>query len=241
MIAVPCYERKRIVELCLPTIALAQRPQDKLMIYNDGSTSYSDEWLEQWGDQVIGTLNIGIERQRKMHLEDFFISDFTHLFFTDSDAVTDPYAIEFALALQEQHSGLPVCMYNTKAHSEMLGNTLYDNPESNVILRRYAPGISYLLSRDHVKTIMRRIKEISSFDWQVPEWLGGRFAVSRISYHDHIGKGGLHDPFYEGYDGGDRAISPTTWLIAKRKEIVEKLTAQQNHARSNHPQNDRPE
>lgn len=225
MICVPCYNRKAIAGLCLSTLPMAQRGSlDRVFLYNDGSTEYDEDWLATWADYVKTTENIGIEAQRREHLKDFWASDFTHLYFTDCDAIHDPFSIEAGLDLQSQNAGMPVCLYNTKAHADMLGNTIKDDPEQNVIFRRLAPGISYLLSRDHVKKIMTRIKDLQNFDWQIPEWLGDRFVISRTSYVDHIGFGGIHHDGSYGFDGGDRALNPSEWLVRKRKEIVEKLS-----------------
>lgn len=224
MICVSCFNRKPIAELCLPTIGMGAAPEDRLFLFDDGSTEYPEDFLEQWGDVVSHGPNIGIEAQRRNHLTSFWHSDFSHLYFTDADAPHDPYWREIGMMLQAQHKGAPVCLYDTQAHVDLVGNTISDEFECNVIWRRVAPGISYLLTRKHVETIMPRIKELTNFDWQIPEWLGGRFAVSRKSYVDHIGKGGMHDPKYEGFDGGDRCLNPTFWLETKRTKIVEKLS-----------------
>lgn len=226
-IAVPCKDRRRIVELCLPTIAFTKRPADWLEIWDDGSTEYSSEFLATWADRVHRShFSRGIEVLRRVHFHVFFRSStaFTHLYLTDSDALHDPGWREKALEIQEEHGGAPVCLYNTEAHARMKGNTLEDDPKSNVIWRYYAPGISYLLTRAHVEKIAAfGVTNLQNWDWDVPRILGHRFAVSRTSYVDHLGLGGLHHPAGVGIAGGDVALNPTSALRDMRESAMEIL------------------
>ncbi len=227
-IPVPCFERKRVVELCLPTLG-ASMPQgvlDFIYLYNDGSREYDHFWLTnllhdyralgQWGTHE------GIDLQRMRHFNTFWrYEEYTHIYLTDSDCIHDPNWREVGLALQAEHGGAPVCLFNSTAHVDMPGNTLDDKPESNVIWRHAAPGVSYLLTREHVRQIMPFVKTLWNWDWMVPKLLGNRFAVSRTSYVEHMGEGGLHDTM-----GTILAINPTAWLQSKRQEILGKLKPQ---------------
>ncbi len=227
-IAVPCHNRKRIVELCLPTLKSNCAPGDSIVLYNDGSTEYDCLWLNRFGHRVHDfTKPIGIEAQRRKHFFDFWKDEsFTHLYLTDSDAIHSPAWRKKAIWLQQRYGGAPVCLYNTEAHVRLKGNTLEDNPESEVIWRAVAPGISYFLTREHVAKIVRALPHLPEhwhWDWQTPALLSNRMAISRDSYVDHIGVGGMHHPANKGVNGGDRALNPTPWLVSKRTEIVKAL------------------
>lgn len=238
-IAIPVSNRAAIVEACLPTIESTLYDADSgvslhgdiLAIYDDASTDKAS--LHLWADELhTYEKNIGIEGQRRIHFMDFWNQrkrhGCTHLYLTDSDAIHDPNWRAEALRLQEKYGGAPICLYNTQAHVRIAGNTIADDPAEEVIWRRSAPGISYLLTLEHVEQVVKRLPGLPphwNWDWTVPAILGHRMAVSRVNYCDHIGWGGYHHPVKEGFDGGDRCLNPTPWLIAKRIEIVEKLKA----------------
>lgn len=224
-IAVACHNRRRTAELCLPTLRGALGNDDHLVLYDDGSAEYDAHWLRQWGDRVVATAEpIGIEAQRVMHLRDFWRSDAQFLYFTDHDCIHDPDSLNMALDLHHHWGGL-VCLYDTKAHSGLHGNTTHDKPDYPVIIRRYAPGVSLFMSREKVGRVMQYVESLTAFDWQIPDILGNNCTVSRRSYIDHLGVGGIRHPASEGADGGDRATNPTPWLVAKRAEIVAALSA----------------
>lgn len=231
LVCIPCKDRRAIAERCIPTIRAGMAEQDILACYNDGSHEYDSTFLYECGATTVvdDYPCIGIEPQRKNHFKRFdrFAQEIglTHLYLTDADAPHDPAWRENLLRLQAAHNGAPVCGYDTLAHSKMSGNTLNDDPVSDVIWRRYAPGISLLFTLEHVKIIMRNIDRLTNFDWQCCDWLGNRMAVSRVSYLDHIGLGGVHHDGSIGYNGGDRALNPTPYLVAKRAEIVRELEA----------------
>ncbi len=174
---------------------------------------------------------IGIERQRRQHFIDFYQREsFTHLYLTDSDAIHAPDAMAQGLWLQEKYKA-PVCLYNTAAHERLVGNTIGEEGDtelSRIVWRQFAPGISYLLTREHAYKVIAWLLEHPtiehwSFDWQIPTILGNRFAISKHSYVDHIGAGGMHHDGSEGYEGGDRCLNPKEWLVQKRAEVVAKL------------------
>lgn len=230
LICVPCHNRKAIAAECLPTLRAACRPGDLLTLWNDGSTEYDGKWLAQFGDVVYDGPNIGVEAMRRKHLYHFYeqsqLCGYTHLYFTDMDAVHSPEALNEMLRLQEKYGGWPICGYDTDAHVRLPGNTLRDDPADEVIIRRVAPGISYLLTWDHVVKLMPHVDNLTAFDWQIPAILGGEFAVTRASVVDHIGRGGLRDPAdYEGFDGGDRCRNPALKLIEMRADAVARLKA----------------
>jgi len=226
-IAIPVKDRKKIVSCCLPTIRDTRQAQDFLVLSNDGSTEFDNNWIWQFGDQIRSfNPGIGIQNQRRLHFCNYWEQRhaYTHLYLTDSDIFHDPGWRKHALELQAQHAGALVCLYNTRAHTNMIGNVFEDDPKSNVFWQSYAPGCSYLLTREHVEKIMHVIDDMAHWDWFVPSVLGNRCAVSRVSYCDHIGFLGERHPKDAGLDGGDRATAPTPWLVEKRKEIVRMLS-----------------
>ena len=48
-IDVPCYNRKKITELCLIQLNKAKIADTEIRIYNDNSTEYDNDWLSQFG------------------------------------------------------------------------------------------------------------------------------------------------------------------------------------------------
>jgi Glycosyl transferase family 2 len=224
LICVPCRDRQRVVAQCLPTVVAGAGPQDEIFCTDDASTEYDGHYLLEWATSVR-TLKekVGPSAQRQIHFREFS-AGFTHLYLTDSDAIHDPDWRSRALFLQERHAGAPVCLYNAWTHADKFikDNTVEDDPLSEVIVRRYAPGISYFLSRAHVEKVLPHLAHMNHWDWNVPDWLGNRMAVSRVSYVDHIALGGMHHKPEDGFEG-DRGLNPTPWLAAKRAEVVAAL------------------
>lgn len=233
-IAIPVYNRLRIAEECIPTvISGTDQDRDTVMLFNDGSTEFNGAALLRGfpNDLVVQTVgSIGIERQRRRHFLHFAERmdrmDWTHLYLTDADALHDPNWRTELLRIQQAHGNAPVCGYNTEAHARLPGNTIDHALGGEVIWRRVAPGISYLLTREHVDVVVKALPHLPEhwhWDWTVPSLLGHRMAITRTSYVDHIGLGGRHHPEGAGLDGGDRALNPTPWLVKKRAEVVAKL------------------
>jgi hypothetical protein len=225
MIAIPVHNRLAIAKLCIPTVCDGMAPNDQLTIYNDGSK----DWPETISEKVLVAHRrdpIGIEAQRMDHFHSFLFEknrEFTHLYLTDADALHDPDWRRTLLELQAYANGHPVCGYNTEAHARLKGNTLQDLAMSPIIWRAVAPGISYLLTRAHVEHVVKRMPNQWNWDWTVPSLLGNRMAIARESVVDHIGWGGMHHPAAEGLEGGDRALNPTPWLVAKRLTVIHQL------------------
>lgn len=233
-IAVPCRDRKRIAELCLPTLKETKKSADLLVLYNDGSKEYDANWLGQFGD-MVRTFDepIGIQAQRRLHFAHFWEQRhaYTAMYLTDMDAIHDLNWRSQALGIQRATGGALTCLYNTRAHTGMIGNVIRDDPKEDVIWQKYAPGISYLLTVAHVERIMKVVNDIQHFDWVIPSLFGNRCAISRVSHVDHIGFGGERHPPGANYNAGDRATNPTAYLVAKRAEIVEELERQDRGAK----------
>lgn len=222
MICVPCKDRRAVVEQCLPTLVGSKYSQDTLRCYNDGSTEYDADWLTSLGaDWAMNFSGLGIEAQRRMHLRDFWErrDDFTHLVFADSDSLWDISWREKMLELQEECGGRLTCGYNSPTHAGYAGNTYRETED--FVFRRFAPGVSYLLTHAHVEKIMPYVEHLTSFDWQIPGILGYKCAITKPSYTDHLGVGGEHDGVASV--SAERAIAPTAWLKQKRQEILSNL------------------
>lgn len=225
LICIPCHNRRVIVRECLPTVFQSKGPQDVVRCYNDGSFMYDADWLRQLGaDWAMDCVQLGIEGQRRLHFTDFgqMMDEFTHLYLCDSDSPHDPAWRAHAMHLQEISGGAPVCLYNTDAHVRLVGNTFEDDPAKPYVLRRVAPGVSYLLTRKHVERILPFVITLQHWDWQVPALLGHKMCVSRVSYCGHVGFAGIHHG-HAPIDGGDVPLAPTEFVERKQKEIVEIL------------------
>ena len=222
-IAVPCYNRKALAEIALDSLRETKGQNDVLAAYRDGGNEYDTGWLAKHADVAFDCQNVGIEAQRKRHLLDFWASDFDRLYFTDADTFHDPSWRSEGIRLQDKYDA-PVCLYNTAAHALLQWNTIRDDPDEEVVHRHFAPGVSYLLTREHVRKVVERLDYIHNFDWNIPEILGYKFVTSRVSYLDHLGAGGVHSVIGHNYDEGDRALFPTQYLIKRRAELVRELT-----------------
>lgn len=226
-IFIPIANRLEIAWRCIPTVIDGMSEGDRLFICYDGaedSRSFADAFPRKQIEEIRSP-RIGIEAQRRKHFATLTPdSPFTHVYLTDADAIHDPAWRENLLAMQIR-TGLPVCGYNTVAHTRLAGNTIVIGADH--IIRRVAPGISYLLSAQHVFKVQRFLAGCSrphwDWDWTVPSILGNRMLITRPSYVDHIGFGGIHHPQDEDWNGGDRATEPTPWLITRRKQIINEL------------------
>lgn len=225
-IAIPVHNRLEIGELCVPTIFESKGPDDVLKLYDDGSQDEERaQDMARWSDEFKRTeLSIGIEGQRRLHFREFWErnEEFTHFYLTDHDAPHDPEWRAHLLMLQDVSGGLPVCGYNTQAHVKLGGNLVEDLSSNPYLIRRVAPGVSYLLTRQHVERVMKHISILNHWDWMVPSLLGYRMCIARQSHVSHIGWKGMHHG-QNAIDGGDVPINPTPWLEAKRQEIIAKL------------------
>ncbi len=218
-IAIPVFNRVAIAAQCIPTVRESMYAEDHLAIYDDGSTESTAPLFAQAGPNETWTWgqNIGVDAQRRQHIFDFWAKpEFTHLYFSDADAFVEPHWRSRLLEIQDR-TGLLTCGYHTKTHEEYVNN-VYARKDG-IVFTRFAPGVSYLLNREHVAKIIEGMPERWSFDWHIPSILGYKCAVSDVSCVDHIGVRGQHDPA-DGSLGPEKALNPTEWLKAKRAEIV---------------------
>jgi len=230
LICVAARDRKRLTALSLENLAAVKGAGDVLAVFNDGSKEYDGAWLGNFADMVFNVSQpVNIHAQRRLHFQfaqKMFEHDpsFGRLYFTDADCLHDMAWRENIIRIQDANRGALVCGYNTTAHSCLEGNTSRDEPAEEVIWRKYAPGVSYLLTPDHVDVICGHLEFLlAGWDWEVPTLLGNQCAITRVGYVDHVGWGGDRHPADAGIDGGDRVINPTKFLIGKRAEVVAEL------------------
>jgi hypothetical protein len=225
-IAIAAHNRHAIAKQCIPTVVAGASADDAVIVFDDGSKPcLSTKDLGCTGI-VWSETPIGIDAQRQKHFREFWgcreTHGCTHLYLCDSDAPHDPGFRAHALHLQEKYNA-PICLYRTKTHSDYQNNIFHDEPTEEVIWQRFSPGVSLLLDMRMVEKVMQFMPEkLTAWDWVVPSILRYRMAVSRVSYCDHIGIGGQHDPA-DGSVGDERATNPTPWLVEKRKEILSAL------------------
>ena len=134
MICVPCFERREVLEVCLPSLLASKYDGDEVRLYNDGSTEYDAAWLKGFGvDCATDSPNIGVDAQRRMHVLEFMNRpEFSYLYFSDSDCLMDPF---WRARLFDIHTrtGLLTCGYNTATHEGYKNNTY--KREGDVVYR----------------------------------------------------------------------------------------------------------
>lgn len=225
-IAIPTYNRRRIAELCIPTVRAGMADGDCLIVYDDGSQEkpWDSDAILKAATGFVASDSIGIDAQRRKHILEFWDNREIHgcnfLYLMDSDSPHDPDWRKAAMALHINY-GAPVCLYRTQTHADYHKNIFKDDPNQSVIWQRFSPGVSLLLSLEQVARIANMIPERWSWDWHIAGLFGYKMAVSRVSYCCHIDGGGLHSP--ESGIGPEMATHPTDWLVKKREEILNEL------------------
>lgn len=229
-IVVPVYNRKKITELSLQQTFKYKGDGNKLVVYNDHSTEYDNDFLAPYCDEVIKLpKKLGVQHLRWYQLREFLKTDFEYLYLTDNDVIHDPLYISKMMELYSKYmlkngQKLPVCLYNTIYHMQV-GNIIMEN--SDISMRRTAPGVSMFFDRKMVEKGVELLNNLSSgdpvyaWDYIFLELLGLPWITSKISYLDHWGSSGLHSP--DGLIGmeKDKAINPTEYLKSIRKPVID--------------------
>jgi len=229
-VCIPTYNRRAVAEQCIPTVRAGMEEGDVLMVYDDGSSPDEKPWhseaIMRAASGFIPTEPIGIDAQRRNHILEFVAGHAIHgrdwLYLTDCDAFHDPDWRRAALTLYRNYGKL-TCLYRTQTHANYVNNIYRDHPGESVIWQRFAPGVSYLLSIADCRILAAHMPAKIAWDWWVPGALGHKCAVSRVSYCDHIGYGGMHDRNEPGCASNERATNATEWLVKKRVEILSNL------------------
>ena len=244
LICLAVYNRKKITELVLENL-MKYKKDSFLLVYNDWSTEYDNDFLEPLCDKVVklppsnkivvkNESNIngsGIANIRWKQFRDFVNQDeYDYIYFTDSDALHDPNFIDVLKNIHSKYktkSGekLPVCLYDTVWHS-CAQNLLKEG--SDVWMRKTAPGISQFYSKEmciKIVDILNKQKEDPQYAWDYRclEYLGLPFLNTKTSYIEHFGadKSSMHTP--EGQWDRDRAINPSEYLKNIRAQVISYL------------------
>jgi peptidoglycan/xylan/chitin deacetylase (PgdA/CDA1 family) len=219
-IDVPCYNRKKITEVCLRQLKDLKSNYD-IWTFNDYSTDYDNNWLSRWADityQFEGKSNIHHIRSHAYKL--FLDSDYDFLYMTDNDAYHDPNFMTELLNCYNT-TGLPatcfISGYLTQNFSWYKAKQVTDTVS---VMNNACGGISMFLHRSHVETIVKKLNgKLFEDMWDCYTWnmLGNKYAITNKSYVEHFGADGMHHKDFER----ERAVNPTDYLIEKRDIIIE--------------------
>lgn len=224
LINTPTFNRKKIAELSLAQIYKYKTPNCTVQIYNDHSTEYDNTWLAPWADQVIQLpKQLGVHHLRWHQFREFVKSDFNFLYLTDNDTLHDPNYVGRMMELYHKYKTadgrkLPITLYNTKHH-------FYTNIKEteDIVIRKTAPGVSMLLDRNMVETIVSWIDNNRVFDYawdfRIIEMMGLPWITSNMSYLEHYGADGINNKTYDQ----DIAHNPSPYLIAAKPIVMDYL------------------
>lgn len=238
------YNRKNITELVIKNINKYKKDAD-MIIYNDHSTEYDNDYLESICDNKIVLLppsnkvvvkneknknGMGISHLRWYQFREFLKTDYDFLYFTDSDALHDPEFIDILKNIWNKYKGkngekYPICLYDTIWHSQK-ENLLKEG--NDVWMRKTMAGISQFYSRDMVKIIVdaldKETRDIGyAWDYRCIEYLKLPTLTTKCSYVEHFGalKDSMHS--VEGEWDRDRAKNPSQYLKNIRQEVIDYL------------------
>ena len=243
-IAISTFNRKNITKLCLENLEkiVANDKNSKLVIYDDASTSYGEDFLKQYSRDVLRFRSSGgIERSRARSFRDFmYIYENYDLFYmTDNDTIHDPNFLKvlrnlYSTSSEKFEKKLPIGLYNSIFHQNPK-NIIFEN---NVLsVRKTCPGVSQCFDRDMVKKMIDFINKnpvyetLYGFDYHWPASLGVPFLQTQTSYLEHFARDktekGIHSSYtpddpLKDFDR-DRAVLPTDYLKNIREKIIEKI------------------
>jgi len=243
LIAVSTYNRPFITELCLANLNQARDEDIRIVVYDDFSTSYDEEALKKYADEVVRfPTNAGIARSRAKAFRDFIyrFPDYDLLYLTDNDALHDPCFPQVLRGLftrmKSQGVVSPVGLFNSNAHNQE-DNIFFENDV--LYVSKSLPGISQCFDRELAGKIVDNLNEspvlefMWAWDYNFIMSLGQSCLLSKVSYVEHFARdrfeGGLHAPCSGlGTDGladfeRDRAINPTPYLVALREEVIKRI------------------
>ena len=220
LIAFTNYNRLRVSKYCAYQLFKSKSKDDRMVVYDDLSDEYNpvDVFKDRCDELAISVKRQGIHAQRRSNIKDFIerYTDYTHLYFTDNDALHD---CAWRKKLYEnEFSQYIVGLYNSPCH---LNQQYQLGGNKEMVNRLYCPGISMLINRDMAKMCYDRLEEIQNWDFDISRIIGVSAMITITSYVEHIGGGGLHSAPNDFER--DRAISPTDWLKSKRKSLLKKL------------------
>jgi glycosyltransferase involved in cell wall biosynthesis len=228
-IVVPVFNRKKITELALTSLREFKSSDTKLIIYNDYSKEYDNDFLKIFTDDVIQlSEKKGVQHLRWYQFREFLKSDSDLLYFTDNDTVHSPEFEHIMLDIYKKYSlkngeKMPICLYNTAHHCNK------ENQISRIrdlLIRKYTPGVSMLFDKESVNAIVTHLSTLDkdpdyAWDYRCLDFLKRPTITTETSYLEHFGAFGLHNKG-EDYDR-DRALNPTEYLVSIRENIIKYL------------------
>lgn len=209
VIVMTTHNRKQTTEICLKNLNNTKQTAT-LWVYDDHSTQMSVEELSIWapGAQVRKLpTKLGIDKLRLEIHKEALKSGFKYIYHTDNDAYHDPQWLNRIYEIHQKHDGL-IGLYNTILH---LHNNIKD--EGDIMIRKACPGISFFYEIAKLPDVPDRI--YNSWDYVLGDKLAPA-AISKVSYVEHLGAGGIHNPDFNR----DRAHNPTPWLKEQRELLI---------------------
>jgi len=243
LICMPVFNRKKITELSLKNLQKYKR-DSTLWVFNDWSTEYDNDFIEPYCDKVFkldvsklpvvgneaNLKGMGVQHLRWYQLRLFLKTDYDALYFTDNDAIHDP---DFLDVINDMPKENPISLYNSCLYgrdytgpTKHLDKKLSLEEVTGFYATRYAGGISHFYTREMVEVVVRildsRPKDPDySWDYEMLDMLNKKICITKTSYVEHFGAGGLHSG-HEDFTH-DRAIAPTGYLQNIRQPIVDYL------------------
>lgn len=244
LICVPVFNRENITELVLENLNKYKKDAT-LWVYNDWSEEYDNDFLEPNCDKVFklpksdkiviknekNVNGMGVQHLRWYQFREFIkMDEFDAIYFTDSDALHDPSYIDILKNASKKYTlsngyKLPICLYSTKWH---IDSTI--NETSDIYMRKTAPGISQLYTKDMAKKIVDGLENYNKihgcdpdygWDYHVSDFLKLPFITTKKSYIEHFGADvdSMHTP--KGLWDRDRALEPSEYLKNIRQPIID--------------------
>jgi hypothetical protein len=224
LIEVHCYNRRAITEIVLRQLYENRRGHDMLIV-NDHSTEYDNQWLSQWATKTLSYPNKeSINTLKHRAFKHFLDTDYTHLYMCDNDAFhTSDYIAQLDYLHRETH-GLPVTLYRSSFIQEKYSHvsTVIEEHPDYEIRRGLCGGISVLLSRAHVERIVHRMSPREwngdtkpAWDSLIWEYLETPYAVPHMSYVEHYGAHGVNHKTMDS----DHALNPSSEILNSDSHI----------------------
>ena len=240
LIALATYNRKNLTKICLENISKILDKNSALIIYDDGSDEYNENFLKKFSSNVLRfRVKGGIERSRARCFRDFLYihKKFDLLYITDNDVIHDP---NFLNRIRELNSisktldkKLPFGLFNSIFHNKA-GNVLEQHKEYS--LRKTCPGVSQCYDRNMVKIMVDFLNHnpifetVYGFDYYWPAQLGVPFIQSEVSYLEHFARDRHQPGIHSGFSKKradimkdfekDRALNPTNYLKEIRNQTI---------------------
>lgn len=218
LIVMTTFNRGKMTKLSLQNIDQSKF-QASLAVLDDHSSEYSLDELKSWAP----TANIvrpekksGINKLRVIAHQMAFGGGYKYVYHVDNDSYHDPLWLHRLYEMRGSYSGL-LCLYNTIHHRY---HTISET--SDCFIRKTTPGLSFFYEVSKLTTLPENF--YNSWDFVFGDILGPS-CVSKVSYVEHFGAGGIHNNDFNR----DRADNPTVYLKEKRDNIIKELTQEKSH------------